>query len=59
MQLRMKIRNMDTCYLMFKDEIIVEAAKRIDYELMYGINSISEDDDGAYINSYIDISDIS
>lgn len=53
------IRNMDTCYLMFKDEIIVEAAKRIDYELMYGRNSISEDDDGAYSNSYIDISDIS
>lgn len=42
-----------------KDEIIVEAARRIDYELMYGRNSISEDDDGAYSNSYIDISDIS
>lgn len=39
--------------------IIVEAARRIDYELMYGRNSISEDDDGAYSNSYIDISDIS
>ena len=50
---------MDTCYLMFKDEIIVEAARRIDYELMYGRNSISEDNDGAYSNSYIDISDIS
>lgn len=57
--LELFVRNMDTCYLMFKDEIIVEAARRIDYELMYGRNSISEDDDGAYSNSYIDISDIS
>ena len=52
------IRGMDACYLMFKDGIIVEAARQIDYKLMYDKNSISEDDYEAYSNSYIDISDI-
>ena len=52
------IRGMDACYLMFKDGIIVEAARQIDYKLMYDKNNISEDDYEAYSNSYIDISDI-
>ena len=52
------IRGMDACYLMFKDGIIVEATRQIDYKLMYDKNSISEDDYEAYSNSYIDISDI-
>ena len=43
---------------MFKDGIIVEAARQIDYKLMYDKNNISEDDYEAYSNSYIDISDI-
>lgn len=53
------IRGMDTCYLMFKDGMIVEAVRQIDYKLMYDRNSISEGDYEAYSNQYIDISDIS
>lgn len=50
------IRGMDTCYLMFKDGIIVEAAKQIEYKLMCDRNNILEDDYEAYNNEYIDIS---
>lgn len=52
------IRGMDTCYLMFKDGITVEAAKQIDYKLMCDRNSITEDDYETYSNIYIDISDM-
>lgn len=52
------IREMDTCYLMFKDGMTVEAVRQIDYKWMYDRNSISEGDYEAYSNSYIDISDI-
>lgn len=53
------IRGMDTCYLMFKDGITVEAAKQIDYKLMCGKNSLSESDYKTYRNEYVDITDIS
>ncbi len=53
------IRDLDTCYLMFKDGRTVEAARQIDYKLMCDRNSISEGDYEAYSNEYMDISDIS
>lgn len=52
------IRGMDTCYLMFKDGITVEAARQIDYKLMCDRNSLSENDYETYSNKYMDISDI-
>lgn len=52
------IRGMDTCYLMFKDGITVEAARQIDYKLMCDRNSLSESDYETYSNEYMDISDI-
>lgn len=52
------IRGVDICYLMFKDGITVEAARRIDYKLMCDGNSLSESDYETYSNEYIDISDI-
>lgn len=32
---------MDSCYLMYKDETVVEAVPLLDYKLMHGENYIS------------------
>ena len=47
------IRGMDTCYLMYKDGIIVEAVPLLDYKLMRGENYISSTIND---NTYVDIS---
>lgn len=47
------IRGMDRCYLMYKDETIVEAVPLLDYKLMRGENYISSKIND---NTYIDIS---
>lgn len=44
---------MDTCYLMYKDGIIVEAVPLLDYKLMRGENYISSTIND---NTYVDIS---
>lgn len=45
---------MDTCYLMFKDGITVEATRRIDFKLMCDRNSLSEGDFKTYSNEYME-----
>lgn len=50
------IRGMDICYLMFKDGITVEAARKMDYILLSGGEGISEKNFETYSNTYIDIS---
>lgn len=50
------IRGLDDCYLMFKEGITVEAARKIDYQMMHNTNNIPEND--YYNNGYIDISNI-
>lgn len=53
------IRGMDTCYLMYKDGLTVEAVRHIDYKLMCDKNNVSHEDYELYNNSYVDISNIS
>lgn len=50
------IRGLDTSYLMFKDGITVEAAKRIDYLLICEWDGVTENDYELYSDKYVDIS---
>ena len=50
------IRGIDNYYLMFTNGIIIEVAKRIDYEML--CNNILEDNYESYSDKYVKISDI-